>query len=98
MIVSGPDAWTIYSGDNYTGYSVCLYSGSDSAVSPSGQKIQYGLFPTEDYLGIVGSDIRSVRKGCAVGQRRPTQPIYPPKQLPKFVDEEKEKSELDSAM
>ena len=63
-IVSGPDAWTIYSGDNYSGYSVCLYSGSDSAVSPSGQKIVYGLFPTADYLGVVGSNIRSARKGC----------------------------------
>ena len=64
VIVTGPDAWTIYSGDNYTGYSVCLYSGSDSAVSPSGQKISYGLFPTADYLGAVGSNIRSARKGC----------------------------------
>ena len=67
VIVSGPDAWTIYSGDNYSGASVCLYSGSDSAVSPSGQTIQYGLFPTADYLGVVGSSIRSVRKGCYSG-------------------------------
>lgn len=62
-LVSGPDAWTIYTGDNYTGQRVCLYSGSDTA-DKEGVKMEWGLFPTPDHLGSVGSNIRSARKGC----------------------------------
>ncbi|XP_043236686.1 uncharacterized protein LOC122389072 isoform X1 [Amphibalanus amphitrite] len=92
VIVTGPDAWTIYSGDNYTGYSVCLYSGSDSAVSPSGQKITYGLFPTADYLGVVGSDIRSARKGCYSGVTLRGQPLTAENHISTVVEEEWEKA------
>ena len=88
VIVTGPDAWTIYSGDNYTGYSVCLYSGSDTAVSPSGQKISYGLFPTADYLGVVGSNIRSARKGCYSGVKLRGVPLTADNHLSSVVHEE----------
>ncbi|XP_037075006.1 uncharacterized protein LOC119096285 [Pollicipes pollicipes] len=90
VLVTGPDAWTIYTGDNYTGQRVCLYSGSDTAVSPSGQKIEWGLFPTADYLGVVGSNIRSARKGCYSSTKLRGLPLTAANHLSNFVVVEEE--------
>jgi len=84
VLVSGPDAWTIYTGTNYSGSKVCLYSGSDSA-SVNDQTITYGLFPTPDHLGVVGSNIRSVRKGCYSQQKLTGVPLLAENRLEKVL-------------
>ncbi|XP_043242471.1 uncharacterized protein LOC122392049 [Amphibalanus amphitrite] len=75
VMVSGPDSWTIYSGEDYTGDSVCLESYG-TYVWVGDEQIEYGVFWTPWELGVVGGNIRSVQKGCAEGATRlQSQPV-----------------------
>ena len=68
-MVSGPDSWTIYSGEDFSGASVCLESFG-AYIWIGDEQIEYGLFWADWYLGEVGRNIRSARKGCASGTPR----------------------------
>ena len=68
-MVSGPDSWTIYSGENFSGESVCLESFG-SYIWIGDEQIEYGLFWASWYMGEVGGNIRSARKGCSSSTRR----------------------------
>ena len=68
-MVSGPDSWTIYSGEDYSGDSVCLESFA-AYIWIGDEQIEYGLFWSTWDLGSVGGDIRSARRGCAAGTPR----------------------------
>ncbi|KAF0306269.1 hypothetical protein FJT64_022189 [Amphibalanus amphitrite] len=89
------DSLSLYEGTYFSGkqvftesYLSTIGTSNDSAVSPSGQKITYGLFPTADYLGVVGSNIRSARKGCYSGVTLRGQPLTAENHISTVVEED----------
>ena len=63
-MVSGPDSWTIFSGEDFSGESGCLESYG-TYVWVGDEQIEYGVFWTPWELGTVGGNIRSARRGCS---------------------------------
>ena len=65
LIVTGCSAWTIYEGNDYSGYAMCVFPSDSTACLP-------GLYPTAHTLSTLGGKVSSVRKGCLAQTR-----VYP---------------------
>merc|ERR1712002_96820 len=60
LIVTGTSQWTFYTGENYSGQSVC--AGYKTTDSSGGQTMHIGLYPKLN--SVYTNTIRSVRQGC----------------------------------
>ncbi|XP_018024688.1 uncharacterized protein LOC108680386 [Hyalella azteca] len=63
LIITGVDGWTLFTGPEFTGGSVCaipdiLFQGADGTV------INYGTFSTLSDLSLADNSIRSLKQGC----------------------------------
>ncbi|KAK7081124.1 hypothetical protein SK128_027950 [Halocaridina rubra] len=64
LVLTGLSPWTFYSGQSWTGSSLCVYPDTDHDVGPQGDFLDFGIYPDITTTGIPDNAIRSVRKGC----------------------------------
>ncbi|XP_042885675.1 uncharacterized protein LOC122261911 [Penaeus japonicus] len=62
VMVTGSSPWTLYSGEGYTGESVCLYPDTNS-ITVNDQKITLGAHGQLSQYGF-DNNVRSFAKGC----------------------------------
>ncbi|XP_018020069.1 uncharacterized protein LOC108676499 [Hyalella azteca] len=60
LIVIGQSAWTFYSGQDFTGVSVCVYTNA----TVTNADIELDFIILMDMLGLPDNSIRSVARGC----------------------------------
>ncbi|XP_071542387.1 uncharacterized protein [Panulirus ornatus] len=55
FILTGLSPWTIYSGENWSGDTMCVYPNTDHDVGSNGATIDFGIFPeVSPFVGIWG--------------------------------------------
>ncbi|XP_064084817.1 uncharacterized protein LOC135200265 [Macrobrachium nipponense] len=63
LVITGSSPWTIYSGQGYSGDSLCVYP-TDHDTGSVGDYLDFGIYPTMSAVGIPDNTIRSLRQGC----------------------------------
>ncbi|XP_018017204.1 uncharacterized protein LOC108673837 [Hyalella azteca] len=75
LVVSGQSAWTFYTGQGYTGASVCVYT--DTHLSSSGIHLDYIQINELTELSLPDNSIRSVKRGCLADRVVGAPPPWP---------------------